>query len=114
MENLKYNIQDLLKLLTPDMEKYFLRKLPGETTETIKLKVAEFLKFCLRASLEIRFSMHVILSAAKNLLTNQGKTRFFAALRMTIEQFLEVPLRVVFEISFLLFKYGKILNIPSI
>src|SRR3990167_9439733 len=36
--------------------------------------------------------MHVILSAAKNLLTNQGKTRFFAALRMTIEQFLEVPL----------------------
>ena len=47
MENFKYNIQDLLKLLTPEMEKYFLRKLPGETIETIKLKVVEFLKFCL-------------------------------------------------------------------
>ena len=43
----KLKIDDIINLLPPKMEEYFFRKLVGETQKEIRIKLIEFLKFCL-------------------------------------------------------------------
>ena len=43
----KFKTDALFDLLPPKMEEYFYRKLVGELQEEIRVKLIEFLKFCL-------------------------------------------------------------------
>lgn len=43
----KFKTDELFDLLPPKMEEYFYRKLVGESQQEIRIKLIEFLKFCL-------------------------------------------------------------------